>query len=336
MSDKPLGVLIAGFDGLGAQDHQGTMYLPAFAAHPDFTPMAAVDLGGRSGAAAVAREYGIDHLAGLGEGLADPRVDVVSLAAPPRLRAELVAAALRAGKHVLADKPLAATAAEARELAELAEARHRVLVPAHHQRLHGSVRSAAAAVRGGRVGLPWNLQADFLVAGGEPVPDGELENFALYPVDVVRSILGLEVRRVHAITRRYWHTGADDFAILMLDHDHGVTSTITCGRAGPLADVPPAGLALHRYRISGSHGVLLVDARKPAVSVRAAVGTAARWTGPTTIRRLLDVVRDGIRTGRPAISAWDAVHALGVVEAAVRSAALGRPVEFDVSKGDAA
>jgi len=333
VSGRPLGVLVAGFDGLGTQDHQRAMYLPAFADHPDFTLVAAVDLGGRAGAAALAREHGIDHPAGLAEALSDSRVDVVSIAAPPPRRAECVAAALRAGKHVMADKPLAATAAEARDLAELAETRHRVLVPAHHQRLHASIRSAAAAVRAGRVGLPWNLQADFLIAGGEPAPGGELENFALYPVDVVGSILGLEVRRVHAITRRYWHQDADDFAVLLLDHDHGVTSTITCGRAGPLADVRPAALALHRYRISGSHGVLLVDARKPAVTVRTASGTSARWTGPDTIHRLLDVLRDGIRTGRPAITAWDAVDALHVVEAAARSAALGRPVELQALRG---
>lgn len=333
MTDKQLGVLIAGFDGFGPQDHQRAMYLPAFAAHPDFQLVSTVDLGGVSGAAAVAKAHDLDQPAGLDEALADSRVHVVSIAAPPERRAECVAAALRAGKHVLADKPLAATAAEARQLAELADAQHLVLVPAHHQRLHGAVRSAAGAVRAGRIGLPWNLQADFIVAGGEPVPVGELANFGLYPVDVVRSILGLGVRRVHAITQRHWHAEADDFAILMLDHEHGVTSTLTCGRTGPLADVQPAGLAVHRYRISGSHGVLLVDARKPNVTLRTANGSAPRWTGPNTVVRLLDVLRDGIRTGAPAITGWDAVHALRVLEAAARSAATGLPVDLDPSGG---
>ena len=141
------------------------------------------------------------------------------------------------------------------------------------------------------------------------------------------------MRRVYAISQRYWHAGGDDFAVLMLDHDHGVTSTITCGRSTPLADVPPGGLAVHRYRISGSHGVLLVDARKPDVTVRTAAGSTATWTGPNTTSRLLDVLRYGIRTGRPAITAWDAVHALQVMEAAARSAALGRPVDVDSTEG---
>jgi predicted dehydrogenase len=336
MSDKRLGVLIAGFDGFGTQDHQRAMYLPAFATHPDFELVAAVDCHGRAGAAAVADEYGIDRPAGLDEALADSRVDVVSIAARPEKRAECIAAALHAGKHVLADKPLAATAAEARELAELADAQHVLLVPAHHQRLHGAVQSAANAVRAGRVGLPWNLQADFIVAGGDPAPVGELTNLGLYPVDAVSSILGLRIRRVHAITQRYWHGDADDFAVLLLDHDHGVTSTITCGRTAPICDVAPAGLAVHRYRISGSHGVLLVDARKPNITLRTSGGSTARWTGPDTTRRLLDVLSRGIHTGRAAITAWDAVHTLQVAEAAARSTALGRPVDINDNGGEAA
>ncbi len=334
MTDKQLGVLLAGFDGFGRQDHQCAMYLPAFVAHPNFRLVAAVDLDGRAGAAAVAQEHVLDRPSGLDAALADSRVHVVSIAAPPERRAEYVAAVLRAGKHVLADKPLAATAAQARELAELADAQHVVLVPAHHQRLHGAVRSAANAVRTGRVGLPWNLQADFIVAGGDPVPTGELDNLGLYPVDVVVSILGLPVRRVHAITQRYWHADADDFAVLLLEHDHDVTSTITCGRTGPLADVAPGGLAVHRYRISGSNGVLLVDARKPHITQRTADGIAARWTGPNTTSRLLDVLLDGIRSGRPAITAWDAVRALQVVEAAARSAASGQPIDVNGNGGD--
>jgi predicted dehydrogenase len=328
MTTNPLGVLVAGFDGIGSQDHQNAMYLPAFAAHPDFELVAAVDLGGRAGAAGVSEREGIEHITDYEQALADPRVDVVSVAAPLSDRARHIATAIRAGKHVLADKPLAASAPEAEQLANLAESHRTVLVPAHHQRLRGAVRSAAGAVRGGRVGLPWNVQADFLVAGGDLVPSGELVNLALYPVDVLRSILGLAVRRVHAITRTYWHGGADDFAILQLDHDHGVTSTITCGRMRAVAGVPKAGLAVHRYRISGSHGVLLVDALKPQLSVRTAERNDVRWTGGDTVTALLDVLRDGIRSGRPAIDARDAVETQRVVDAARRSVDLGHPVEI--------
>jgi predicted dehydrogenase len=283
-------VYLEGAAGIGAQDHQNAMYRPAFEAHPDFQL--------------------VDDLA---------KAEVVSVAVPLDERAEAVARLVRAGKHVLADEPMAATAAECETIARLAAEHGVLVVPAHHQRLGAALRSAATAVRGGRVGLPWNVQCDFLVAGGDPAPTGELVNLALYPVDAVHALLGLEVRRVHAI-------GDPDLVTLLLDHDHGVTSTILCGRTTGLADVRPAGLAVHRYRISGSHGVLAVDATKPGVRVRTAEKTTRVWTGPNTVDALLDVLSAGVRTGRAELGVADAVRAQRVVEAAARSLDSGQPI----------
>jgi len=284
-------VALVGNAGIGTQDHQSSMYRPAFERHPRFE---------------------------LVDNPAD--AEVLSIALPLAERGKAVADAIRAGKHVLADKPLAATLAEAVEIERLAAEHGVVVVPAHHQRFNAALRSATAAVRGGRVGLPWNVQCDFVVAGGDPAPTGELVNFGLYPVDVVRALLGLEVRRVHA-------TGSPDLVTLLLDHDHGVTSTVVCGRVPALRDVPPGGLAVHRYRISGSHGVLAVDARKPALQVRTTTGSGPVWTGPSTVDVLLDALAAGIASGRPVVGPHDAVQAQRVIEAAQRSMETGQPVE---------
>ncbi len=333
MTSTRIGVLLAGFGGLGSQDHQSAMYLPAFLRHRRFDVIGAVDVPGGDGAEKAAREYGLPHLSDLDAGLADPSVAVVSVAAPLEQRAEIVARAVRAGKHVLADKPLAATLSDAEQIERLAAEHGVAVVPAHHQRLHGILRSAQAAVRSGRVGLPWNVQADFLVAGGDPAPTGELVNLALYPIDVVHGMLGLEVRRVYARSGQYWHGGSGDFVALLLDHDHGVTSTIACGRTDPVQDIRPAALAVHRYRISGSHGVLLSDATKPALSVRSTNRHDVAWTGPDTVDALLDVLATAVSTGAAELSAADAVHVQRVVEAAQQSLDSGRPVELDPTPG---
>jgi predicted dehydrogenase len=284
-------VYLDGSAGIGTQDHQNAMYRPAFEAHPDFEVVDEVD-----------------------------KADVVSVAVPLDQRAEAIGRAVRAGKHVLADKPLAATLDECERIARLAEEHGVVVVPAHHQRLGGAVRSARAALRAGRVGLPWNVQCDFLVAGGDPAPTGELVNLGLYPIDVVHALLGLDVLRVHAV-------GATDLVTLMLDHEHGVTSTVVCGRTAPLADVTPAGIAVHRYRISGSHGVLAVDAVKPGLRVRNATGSTTAWTSSSTVDTLLDVLAAGIRTGRAELGVADAVYTQRVIEAAQRSLETGRPTD---------
>lgn len=302
-----LGVLLHGSAGLGAgQDHQRDMYRPAFEAHPGFEVLPGTT------------------------GLDDPAVDVVSVCADPDRRAGAVIAALRAGRHVLADKPLAMTAADAAKVAAVAAETGLVCLPAHHQRFHPMIAAARGAVAGGKVGLPWNVQADFLVAGGTPSPAGELANFAVYPLDVVLALTGLRARRVFArLSTHRSDGGADDLALLFLTHENALTSTISVGRVGELADTRPAGLAVHRYRVSGSHGVLDIDASRPAVVVRRADVSTPTWHGPGTVHRLLDELHAAVTAGRPSSpSAADAVHLAEIVDAARASAASGAPVDL--------
>ncbi|SFP18302.1 Predicted dehydrogenase [Actinomadura madurae] len=302
---RVLKVLPWGSSGFGTQDHQHDMYLPAFHEHPGFTVVDSA----ASSLTAAARETG---------------ADVVCVCAPPAERAARVIEALRAGCHVLADKPLALETADVEEIAAVAAETGLVCMPAHHHRFGAAVQSARDALASGRIGLPWNVQADFLVDGGDPCPDGELVNFGLYPVDVVRALTGQAVRRVHALPVR----DRARLTVLLLDHEHGLTSTITVGRLRGTADAP--GMALHRYRVSGSGGVMDVDAARPGASVRTVAGNRHAWHGPGTVGRMLTALHAAIVTGRPPEAGpADALAALRVTAAAARSLALGTPVPLD-------
>ncbi|MEV4677055.1 MULTISPECIES: Gfo/Idh/MocA family protein [Actinomadura] len=302
---RTLKVLPWGSGGFGTQDHQHDMYLPAFRAHAGFEVVESdrPDIGG------AVRATG---------------AEVVCVCAPPEERADRVVEALRAGCHVLADKPLALDAAGVEAIAAVAAETGLVCMPAHHHRFGAAVQAAKGALASGRVGLPWNVQADFLVDGGDPCPDGELVNFGLYPVDVVRALTGQAVRRVHAVPGRE----RSRFTVLLLDHEHGMTSTITVGRLRGTVDAP--GMALHRYRISGSGGVMDVDAAKPGASVRTVTGSRTAWHGPGTVDRMLTALHTAVVTGRPPEAGpADALAALRVTDAAARSLALGTPVPID-------
>ncbi|MGW3773548.1 Gfo/Idh/MocA family protein [Actinomadura verrucosospora] len=302
---RALRVLPWGSGGFGTQDHQHDMYLPAFHEHAGFT----VVRSGLTDLAAAVRESG---------------AEVVSVCAPPAERAATVVEALRAGCHVLADKPLALDVAGVEVIAAVAAETGLVCMPAHHHRFGAAVQAAGRALASGRVGLPWNVQADFLVDGGDPCPDGELANFGLYPVDVVRALTGQAVRRVHALPAG----GRGAITVLLLDHEHGLTSTITVGRLRGTADAP--GMALHRYRVSGSGGVMDVDAARPGASLRTVTGNRAAWHGPGTVGRMLTALHTAVVTGRPPEAGpADALAALRVTRAAARSLALGTPVPID-------
>lgn len=313
-----INVLLAGFGGLGEQDHQTAMYLPAFAAHPAFriVGVAATHPADEPRARATQLPYYPD----LATALSTVDAPVVSVAARAEVRTDALRTAVRAGRHVLADKPFTPTLAEAEKVVAATDGTG--IVVAQHHRYHPMVAAGVTALRNGTVGLPWNIQADFVVAGGHPCPD-ELLNFGGYPVDVVAALTNLPVRRVHA-------TAAGPLTVLALDHQHGMTSTIVVGRTAPRAGVREGRLAHHRYRVSGSHGVLVLDATKPAVTVSTTSGLDRQWLPVDTLAGLLDDLHAVVTGAKPAAATLDeALRTAAVLDAARRSLTDGVPVATD-------
>ena len=82
----------------------------------------------------------------------DPEIDAVVIATPVPSHFELAAAALRAGKHVFVEKPLAASAEQARRLVDLAEKHRRVLMTGHVFVYAGAVRKIHQLIEAGDLG----------------------------------------------------------------------------------------------------------------------------------------------------------------------------------------
>lgn len=114
-------------------------HLPAVLAHPD-AELVAVQSRERATAEKIARDFGaVRACSTVDELLALPEVEAVIVASTPNVHYEQAKAALLSGRHVLIEKPMTFTAAEARELVELAEAKSRHLLiscPWHFTR-HG-------------------------------------------------------------------------------------------------------------------------------------------------------------------------------------------------------
>ncbi len=103
-------------------------------------------------AAAAARHPGVATLHDVGEMLAHPAVDAVAIATPVSTHADIAMRALQAGKHVLVEKPMAASSADARRLIDEAARRKRVLMVDHTFVYTGAVQKIAALVSGGELG----------------------------------------------------------------------------------------------------------------------------------------------------------------------------------------
>lgn len=93
--------------------------------------------------------------------LALPDIDLVIVASPDALHAEHATAALSAGKHVLVDKPFATTLADARRVADLAEARGRSLTIFHNRRWDADFLTLRRLIDEGRLGRIVELESRF-------------------------------------------------------------------------------------------------------------------------------------------------------------------------------
>ncbi|QGP81074.1 oxidoreductase [Sphingobium sp. CAP-1] len=100
-------------------------------------------------------------VARVGDLLADPAIDLVVLATPSGTHASLCADALRAGKHVVVDKPFALSLADARDLAALAARVGRRLAVFHNRRFDSDYLSIRAAIEGGAVGRVTHFESHF-------------------------------------------------------------------------------------------------------------------------------------------------------------------------------
>jgi predicted dehydrogenase len=130
--------------------------------------------------------------------LCDPRCDAIALASPASLHNEHVRHALRAGKHVFVEKPLALNVADGRELARLARKKSRILMVGHLLRYHPHVLKLIEIVREGRLGRLHRIFARRQGAGRLRTEEDVLWSLAPHDLSLILAIAGEMPKRVMA------------------------------------------------------------------------------------------------------------------------------------------
>ena len=173
--------------------------------------------------------------------LADPSVDAVYIPLPNHLHAEWAIAALRAGKHVLCEKPLALTAAEAERMVAEAEASGRLLMEAFMYRHHPSWVAVHDLVAGGRIGRLTAVDSWFSYFNDDPANirnvlafgGGALYDIGCYSVNLSRWLFGGEPATVAAATVRDPVSGVDVVTVGTLGFAGGLASFTCSTRVEP-------------------------------------------------------------------------------------------------------
>jgi predicted dehydrogenase len=137
----------------------------------------------------------------LDEALADPAVAAALVAVDSPRHHPVGLRVLRADRHLLVEKPMALTVADAAELSALADARHRVLAVGHLLLHHPAVRRARQLVADGVLGQPLWLEATRLAPGTGRAGGSAWWTLAPHDVSLAMHLFGAVPARVTAIGR---------------------------------------------------------------------------------------------------------------------------------------
>jgi 1,5-anhydro-D-fructose reductase (1,5-anhydro-D-mannitol-forming) len=186
---------------------------------------------------AKAAGYGVRTWRTLDEALTDSAVQAVYVATPVFLHAPQTLQALRVGKHVICEKPMAMNEAEARTMVQVAEESGKLFGVAYYRRCYPKVQRAKQLLQQGAIGKPvvaeltnhmWfdgsgsrSWLVDPARAGGGPLFD-----IASHRIDVLNFLFGKPVQVSGQWSNVVHHYAVEDNATAMIEYENGVRGIV--------------------------------------------------------------------------------------------------------------
>lgn len=273
--------------------------------------------------------------------LADAEVEAIYLPLPNSMHAEWALHAVAAGKHVLCEKPLATSPAQAREMFAAAKARGVYLVEAYPYLAQPQTLKLRELLRERAVGELKLVQAHFGFTVGSlsnirldpALGGGALMDAGCYPVSLVRIVAGERPVRVHAVAR-WGDTNVDRSLVATLEFGSGLLAQISCS----------FDTGMHRRAfIAGTDGILETSywnntspERAPTVQLKRGTGWMETFETLTTgiANGLCAEAEDFARLVRNGWASWpgatesESVDIALMLDAIARSARSGAAVDI--------
>ena len=172
--------------------------------------------------------------------IADPEIDAIYNPLPNGLHAEWTIKALRAGKHVLCEKPFASNTKEALEMAEAAKESGKILSEAFAYRYHPLTARVKEIISSGELGKIKNIEARFCFL--LPIPSnirfrydlagGSLMDAGCYPVSLTRYLIGAEPEVLSAKAKLF-RPNVDSRMEAELKFPNDIQARIVCDMLSP-------------------------------------------------------------------------------------------------------
>jgi predicted dehydrogenase len=183
--------------------------------------------------------------------LEDDAIDAVAIATPVSTHYELAGAAVRAGKHVLVEKPLAASSEEALDLIELARRERRVLMPGHTFLYSPPVNMSRDLIRAGELGEIYFISTSRVNLGLHQPDVSVVWDLGPHDFSILRYWLEQMPVRVAAFSRGCIIDSTPDVAFIHLEFHSGTIAHVELSWLAPSK--------LRRTAIVGSRKMVVYD-----------------------------------------------------------------------------
>jgi len=285
---------------------------------------------------------GIHTYASLSEVLIDRSVDGVVIVTPHNQHAPMAIEAMRAGRHVITDKAMCLTVAEAEAMMAERDRAGVLLSVFHNRRWDGDFLTVRQVIEDGVIGRPYHIQS-CVTSYGSPggwrtqreAMGGWLYDWGAHTIDQILLLAGSPPRTVHA----YWHfrrespKSVEDFISCTVAFESGLTAHTVIGY---LNHVP-----MPRWYVMGETGGLIADDFERPLRVRTRIGHSdADVTIPlqrSDWRAFYANIAAALRGAEElAVKPEQLIHQIAIAEAAYRSIATEQVVRLTDAAAPAA
>ena len=326
-------------------------HIPEYTANPDTEVYGFYDLN-LARAEELAKKYGGKAYASYEELLADPEIEAVSVCVANHAHAEISIAALKAGKHVLCEKPMAITLEECEAMVAAAKESGKYLMIGQNQRLAKAHMKARELIRQGAIGKVLTFRTIFGHGGPETwsvdpgkntwffdktkAAMGAMADLGIHKTDMIQYVLDTKIVKTQAVLTTLDKRdatgqliGVDDNAICIYQMENGVIGTMTASWTYYAAED-------NTTVIYGTKGELrLYDDPKYSVQQINADGTRIDYqidqiqtNDNQTASGIIDLfAKCLVEKTEPEISGSSVLHAMKAVFASIESSEKGCAIE---------
>ncbi len=227
MQDGKIGIAVIGCG------HWGPNHVRVFRSLPEAQVLYAVDVDSARLERAQTLFPGLRTESDLRVVLDDPAVDAIVVATPTQTHYEIVKASLNAGKHVLCEKPLCATANEARELVRTASEAGRVLMVGHVFLFNSGILKVKELVDSGEVGELQYISAMRTNLGPIRGDVNAAYDLATHDISIFNFLLGTKPELVSATGASFLQPGVEDVVFISLRYRNGTLANIRASWLDP-------------------------------------------------------------------------------------------------------